>query len=156
VVRGPNQQAGADAAREFLEQLACELGVVVHHEDVRDPVARTEGHLEDDLRRVRRRVSGPGGHRVDLAREVVDVHLHLVEARRRHGQSHEPVDPDHATPARRERERVKQTARSHVIGLGALADAARPHIGVNLASLTWPIGEPAVEGCGLVAAEVAS
>ena len=35
---------------------------------------------------------------VDLAGEVVDVHLHLVEARRRHVEAQQTVDPDHAAP----------------------------------------------------------
>jgi hypothetical protein len=35
----------------------------------------------DNLCRVRRRVGGAGEYRVDLAREVVDMYLHLVEHR---------------------------------------------------------------------------
>ena len=69
---------------------------------------------EDDPSCVCCRVSGPCGHRVDLAREVVDVYLHLVEARCRHRQAYQPVDPNHAAAARREGKRVEETARAHV------------------------------------------
>ncbi len=74
---------------------------------------------------------------MDLEGEVVDVHVYLVEARRRHGQApgHQPVDPDHAAVAGLEGNlrRVYQTARAHVIRLGALANLARLDVGVDAA-----------------------
>ena len=109
---------------KFLEQRARELGVVVHNQDVGDPVARAGCHLEQDPCGVRRSVGRARWHRMDLAGEVVDVHLHLVEARLRHGEAKQPVDPDHAVPARGKREGMEQATvtRAHVVGLGALAD----------------------------------
>ena len=91
---------------------------------------------------------------MDLAREVVNMHLHLVETRRRHRQAHQPVDPNHAAAARREGQRVEQTARAHVVRFGALADLARPDVGDNIACLTRPEGEPADEGSRLVTTEM--
>ena len=60
---------------------------------IRNPVPRAEGHLEADPRRVRRRVRGAGEHGADLIGEVVDVYLHLVQARC-HGEVQQQVDPD--------------------------------------------------------------
>ena len=80
---------------------------------------------------------------MDLTGEVIDVHLHLVEASRRHGEAQQPVDPDHAVPARGKREGMEQAALAHVVRLGALADLAGPHVGVDVARLPRPVGEPA-------------
>ena len=91
---------------------------------------------------------------MDLTGEVIDVHLHLVEASRRHGEAQQPVDPDHAVPARGKREGMEQAALAHVVRLGALADLAGPHVGVDVARLPRPVGEPADKGGRLVAAEV--
>ena len=41
-----------------------------------------------------------------------------------------------------------------MVGLGALADLAGPNVGVDVARLHRPVGEPADEGGRLVAAEV--
>ncbi len=56
MIRRTDEQARADAPRELPEQGARELGVVIHHQDVWHAVARAECHLENDPRRVRRRV----------------------------------------------------------------------------------------------------
>ena len=63
-----------------------------------------------------------GALRMDLTGEVIDMHLHLVEARRRHGEAQQPVDPGHPAPARGKRGGLDQAARAHVVGLGDLAD----------------------------------
>ena len=47
-----------------------------------------------------------------------------------------------------------QPARANVVGLGALADLAGPHVGVNVARLPRSVGEQVDEGGRLVAAEV--
>ena len=51
---------------------------------------------------------------------------------------------------------MKQTSRAYVVRLGALADLARPDVGVDVARLTRPVGEPANEGNCLVSAEVSA
>ena len=91
---------------------------------------------------------------MDLAGEVVDVHLRLLGARRRHGEAQQPVDLDHVAPARGKREGMKQAARAHGVGLGALADLARPNVGVDVPGLARPVGQPADESSRPVAAEV--
>ena len=96
----PDQEARADAPRELPEQLAREFGIVVHDEHVRDAVPGAECHLQDDLRRICRSVGRARGHSVDLAREVINVHLDLIEARRRRGQAQEPVDTKHSAGVR--------------------------------------------------------
>ena len=84
------------------------------------------------------------------------MHLHLVEARRHHGEAQQPGDPraDHAAPTRGKREGMEQAARVHVVGLGALADLAGPHVSVDVARLPRQVGEPADNVSRLVAAEV--
>ena len=77
-------------ARELLEQRAGELGVVVHYQHVEGPVKGVEPHREDAPCGVRRRVGRVRWHRVDLAAEVVDVRLHLVEAQHRHREAQQP------------------------------------------------------------------
>ena len=104
VVGGADEEARADAPRELLEQRARELGVVVHDQHVGDPVTGAEGRLEDDPCGGGRRVGRARWYRMDLTGEVIDVHLHLVEARRRHGEAQQPVHPDHTAPARGKRE----------------------------------------------------
>ena len=82
---------------------------------------------------------------MDLTAKVVDVHLHLVEARRRHGEAQQPVHPDHAAQARGKREGIEQGAPANEVGLGALADLTRPHVSVDVARLPRSVGEPADE-----------
>ena len=41
-----------------------------------------------------------------------------------------------------------------MVRLGALADLAGQHVGVDVECLPWPVGEPADEGGRLVAAEM--
>ena len=80
------------------------------------------------------------------------MHPHLVEARCRHGEAQQPVDPDHTTPARGEGE-------GGATGLGSLADLAGPHVGDEVARLPHsarPIGEQADERRLLVPAKVSA
>ena len=84
------------------------------------------------------------------------MHLDLVEARRRRRKAHEPVDANNASPPRRQRERVEQAARTHVLCLYALAGVASPDVLRDVAGLPRPEGEPAYQGRRLVPAEVAS
>jgi hypothetical protein len=84
------------------------------------------------------------------------VHLDLVEARRRRRKAHEPVDANNASPPRRQRERVEQAARTHVLCLYALAGVASPDVLRDVAGFPRPEGEPAYQGRCLVPAEVAS
>ena len=37
---------------------------------------------------------------------------------------------------------MEQAARAHVVGLGALADLTRPHVSVDVARLSRPVGKP--------------
>ena len=55
-----------------------------------------KGHLEVTHAAA---MSVAGLHGVDLTAVVLDVYLHLVEARHRHGEAQQPVDPDHVAPA---------------------------------------------------------
>ena len=79
------------------------------------------------------------------------MHLHLVrvEARLRHGQAQQPVDPDHTPPVRGERDPLREgmelAARANVVRLGALAGRTRPNVGVEAPGLARPVGEPAEE-----------
>ena len=65
---------------------------------------------------------GPGRR---LGGEAIEGHRHLVEARRRHGEAQQPVDPDYAAPARGKRGGMEQAARANAIRLGALVDLTR-------------------------------
>ena len=62
--------------------------------------------------------------------------LHLVQARRRHGEDQQAVDPDHAAPARGKREGMEQAARTDGVRFTSLADLTRPNVGVE--SRVWP------------------
>ena len=97
--------------------------------------------------RVRSHAGRAGWHGApgaDLAAKVVDVHLRQVEARRRHGEPQQPIDPDHA-PARGEGRGCNRPGGVHMVGLGVLANFARPDVDVDVARLTRPVGEPGQE-----------
>ena len=93
---------------------------------------------------------------MNLARQVVDVHLDLVEAVRRHGESHEPIHPNDAAPARGQRQRVQQAARAYVLRLGALTGVAGADIFGNVPRLPRPKREAPNQGGRLVPAEMPS
>jgi hypothetical protein len=84
------------------------------------------------------------------------VHLDLVEARHRGRKTHEPVDANNSSPPRRQRERVEQAARTHVLCLYELAGVASPDVLRDVAGLPRPEGEPSHQGRRLVPTEVAS
>ncbi len=67
---------------------------------------------------------------VDLAGEMVGVHLYLVAVMGRPTIQSTPI-----TPPRR----GGQTPRAHGIHLGALAGLALPHSGVDVAGLPGPV-----------------
>ncbi len=89
-----------------LNSLLVNLGVVIYHQHVWDPVARTQGHLKDDVRRVCCSVRGTrvgpcwrGGRRAPAPdRSLMPT------------WGGPPVDPNHAAAARREGKRVEQAA----------------------------------------------
>ncbi len=62
---------------------------------------------------------------------------------------------NNTAPPRRQRE-VEQAARTHVLGLYALAGVASPDVLRDVAGLPRPEGEPAHQGRRLVLTEVAS
>ena len=102
------------------------------------PVTGAECNLEHYPGGVSRLVGRAYWHRVDLTGKVVDIHLHLVKARRSHGEAQQSVDPDHTAPARGQREGMEQAARANVVGFGALADLAEPNVGVDVERLPRP------------------
>ena len=83
---------------------------------------------------------------MDLARQVVDVHLHLIEPRFGEGEAHQPVNPYDPAAASRQGEGVEQAAGTAVVGLGALADLARANVGIHVPILPGQIRQPSNQG----------
>ncbi len=91
---------------------------------------------------------------MNLARQVVDMNLDLVEALRRQRQTHEPIHSNGATPSRpsRKRQGMEQAAWPHMLRFGTLTGITRPNIRGNIASLPRPVRKPLHQGGGFVAA----
>ena len=70
--------------------------------------------------------------------------MHLVEARRCHGDAQQPVSQDYAAPARGKQEGMEQAARANVVCLGVLAPLTQPDValGVDFARLPLQVGKP--------------
>ena len=91
---------------------------------------------------------------MNLARQVVDMNLDLVEALRRQRQTHEPIHSNGATPSRRKRQRMEQAAWPHMLRFRALTGITRPNIRGNIASLPRPVRKAPHQGGGFVASEM--
>ncbi len=92
---------------------------------------------------IRRGFNRPARHRIDLARQVVNVDLDLAEILCGQRQTHVPIHADDAAPPRWKRKGMKQTTWSHVFRLDALAHVAiSPNLLGHVAESPQPVGQP--------------
>ena len=91
---------------------------------------------------------------MDLARQMVHVNLHLVEACRRQGETQQPVHPNYPAAAGWEGQGVQQAAGAHMLSLRALARLAGADVARHVTSLPRSIGEASNQCRRLVAPEV--
>ena len=116
--------------------------VLVNNQHVGDPVAGAECHREDDpcclCQLDQHRVFRARWHCMDLAGEVIDVHLHLVKASC-YWEAQQPVDPTQACPCEREAGGdaitvMEQAALAHVVALADLTGS----VGFNVTVVLLP------------------
>ena len=145
-----DDEARGDAQHEILEQRARELGAVVHHEQVGDPVRRAGGHLQHD----RAASAAVSVERVGTAWTLPEKCPTCTCTWSKPAAVIGRPSSDHAaSPPRREGSGRGwgRPRGARVVGLGALADLTGPHVGDDVARLPRSVGEPADEGSRLVA-----